>query len=189
MDDYKKYYYDRIGHDLGDYGDISERVELRRKLKCKDFSYFIREIYPELFIPGEAVAYGEVRNEADTRVKMCLDSSARKSDYHKPLGVYPCHGSGGNQYWLLSRDGEIRRDEACVDYAGQDVVLFPCHGSGGNQLWFYEKDSMQVRHSTSGRCMELARDRVRIKMSDCDPTNDAQKWTFQHYNATLAAMH
>lgn len=189
MDDYKKYYYDRIGHDLGDYGNITERVELRKELDCKPFSYFVKEIYPELFIPGEAVAYGEVRNEAEGKIKMCLDSSARKSDYHKPLGVYPCHGSGGNQYWLLSRDGEIRRDEACVDYAGHDVVLFPCHGSGGNQMWIYEKDTMQVRHSTSGRCMELARDRIKIQMSDCNPTKDAQKWTFQHYNATLAAIH
>lgn len=186
MDDYKKYYYDRIGHELGDYGDISERVELRKSLKCKPFSYFVKEIYPELFIPGEAVAYGEVRNEAEGKIKMCLDSSARKSDYHKPLGVYPCHGSGGNQYWLLSRDGEIRRDEACVDYAGHDVILFPCHGSGGNQLWLYEKDTKQVRHSTSGRCMELARGSLKLEMSDCDPTNDAQKWTFQHYNASLA---
>lgn len=189
MDDYKKYYYDRIGHELGDYGDISERVELRKSLNCKPFSYFVKDIYPELFIPGEAVAYGEVRNEAEGKIKMCLDSSARKSDYHKPLGVYPCHGSGGNQYWLLSRDGEIRRDEACVDYAGHDVILFPCHGSGGNQLWLYEKDTKQVRHSTSGRCMELARGSLKLEMSDCDTTNDAQRWTFQHYNASLAVIH
>lgn len=189
MDDYKKYYYDRIGHELGDYGDISERIELRRKLKCKPFSYFVKEIYPELFIPGEAIAYGEVRNEAPGHIKMCLDSSARKTDFQKPLGLYPCHGSGGNQYWLLSRDGEIRRDEACVDYAGKDVVLFPCHGSGGNQLWLYDNETQLVRHSTSGRCMEIAHDRVHIKMSDCDPSNGAQKWTFQHYNATLAAQY
>lgn len=187
MDEYKNYYYDRIGHDLGDYGDISERVELRKRLNCKPFSYFVHEIYPELFIPGEAVAFGEVRNEAGA-IKMCLDSSARKSDFHKPLGVYPCHGSGGNQYWLLSRDGEIRRDEACVDYAGKDVMLFPCHGSGGNQLWLYERDSKLLRHSTSGRCMELAHDRVKIKMSDCDPNVEAQRWMFQHYNASLATL-
>ena len=190
MDDYKRYYYDRIGHELGDYGDISDRLELRKQLQCKPFSYYVKEIYPELFIPGEAVAYGEVRNEQEGHsIKMCLDSSARKSDYHKPLGLYPCHGSGGNQYWLLSRDGEIRRDEACVDYAGRDVVLFPCHGSGGNQLWLYDNETKLVRHGTSGRCMELQRDRIRLKMSDCDLNNDAQKWTFQHYNATLAAQY
>ena len=38
---------------------------------------------------------------------------------------------GGNQYWMLSKTGEIRRDEACLDYAGADVILYPCHGSKG----------------------------------------------------------
>lgn len=35
---------------------------------------------------------------------------------------------------MLSKAGEIRRDEACLDYAGQDVILYPCHGSQGNQV-------------------------------------------------------
>ena len=38
---------------------------------------------------------------------------------------------GGNQYWMLSKTGEIRRDEACLDYAGSEVILYPCHGSKG----------------------------------------------------------
>lgn len=41
---------------------------------------------------------------------------------------------------MLSKEGEIRRDEACLDYAGQDVILYPCHGSKGNQLWFYNHE-------------------------------------------------
>lgn len=35
---------------------------------------------------------------------------------------------------MLSKAGEIRRDEACLDYSGGDVVLYPCHGSKGNQV-------------------------------------------------------
>lgn len=35
---------------------------------------------------------------------------------------------------MLSKTGEIRRDEACLDYSGSDVVLYPCHGSKGNQV-------------------------------------------------------
>lgn len=42
------------------------------------------------------------------------------------------------KYWLLSKEGEIRRDEACLDFAGKDVILYPCHGSKGNQLWLYD---------------------------------------------------
>lgn len=60
MDDYAKYYYQRIGSDKGDFGDISARRKLREDLKCKSFQWYLDNIFPELFIPGDAVAQGEV---------------------------------------------------------------------------------------------------------------------------------
>lgn len=39
---------------------------------------------------------------------------------------------------MYSKNGEIRRDETCLDYSGHDVVLYPCHGAKGNQLWIYD---------------------------------------------------
>ena len=134
LDDYKKYYYDRIGHDLGDFGDVSSRKKLRNQLQCKSFQWFLDEIYPELFIPGDAVASGEARNEWSNQ---CIDSPGEGKDLHKPVGLWPCHSQGYNQYWMLSKQGEIRRDEACLDFAGTDVILYPCHGSKGNQYWQY----------------------------------------------------
>lgn len=45
---------------------------------------------------------------------------------------------------MYSKTGEIRRDETCLDYSGQDVILYPCHGSQGNQLWNYDPDVSQL---------------------------------------------
>ena len=52
LDDYKKYYYNRIGNSLGEFGDISSRIKLRENLGCKSFKWYLDTIFPELFIPG-----------------------------------------------------------------------------------------------------------------------------------------
>ena len=35
MDEYKELFYSRINHKLGNYGDVSARIELRRGLECR----------------------------------------------------------------------------------------------------------------------------------------------------------
>ena len=55
---------------------------------------------------------------------------------------------------MLSKAGEIRRDETCLDYAGQDVILYPCHGSKGNQYWHYNPDVSVVLWRLTACCTE-----------------------------------
>lgn len=181
LDEYAKYYYQRIGNDKGDYGDVSSRKQLREELGCKSFRWYLDNIFPELFIPGEAVASGEVRNMGYGN-RTCLDAPGGKKNLRKPVGLYPCHNQGGNQYWMLSKTGEIRRDEACLDYAGQDVILYPCHGSKGNQYWNYSPSSRLLRHGSSDKCLAINESKQKLIMADCDASVDAQKWLFQNYD-------
>nr|XP_045607215.1 putative polypeptide N-acetylgalactosaminyltransferase 9 isoform X2 [Procambarus clarkii] len=181
LDEYKKYYYERIGYDLGDFGDVSERKKLREGLGCKSFKWYLENVYPELFVPGDAVASGEVRN-LGAGGSTCLDSPARRANLHKAVGLYPCHKQGGNQYWMLSKEGEIRRDEACMDYAGTDVILYPCHGSKGNQYWEYNPETNRITHGSSKKCLAITQDRKKLVMEDCNLSESRQKWKFENYD-------
>lgn len=181
LDDYAKYYYQRIGNNKGDYGDISGRKALRKRLGCQSFKWYLDNVYPELFIPGESVAFGEMRN-LGYGGRTCLDSPARKKDLKKAVGLYPCHNQGGNQYFMLSKTGEIRRDEACLDYAGGDVTLYACHGSKGNQLWTYNAATSQINHGSSGKCLAINESKDKVIMEECDPNRAWQKWHLENYD-------
>lgn len=175
MDEYRNYYYERFNHDLGDFGDVSERKELRKRLNCKSFDWYVKNIYPDLFVPGEALASGEIRSKAKP---MCVDSAVDSQNYHKPVNMWPCHNQGGNQYWMLSKNSEIRRDDGCLDYSGgESVIIYPCHGQKGNQEWHYREDNTLL-HVNTNKCMEVSVDGQKLLMKSCSGI-DRQIWKWK----------
>lgn len=60
MDEFAQYYYFRTGPKPDDYGDISDRVQLREDLQCKSFKWYLKNVYPEQFDPSLTFAQGNV---------------------------------------------------------------------------------------------------------------------------------
>lgn len=71
------------------FGDINERLELRKKLKCKSFKWYLNNVYPEKFIPDEnVIAYGRIKLHSK---QLCLDNLQHDEDKPYNLGLYTCH--------------------------------------------------------------------------------------------------
>lgn len=73
-------------------GDVSERIKLRQRLKCKSFRWYLENIYPESPMPLDYYYLGDVQN-VDTQT--CLDTMGRRTGEN--VGISYCHGLGGNQ--------------------------------------------------------------------------------------------
>lgn len=179
MDDFSKYYFDKTGYNLGEYGDITPRKKLREKLQCKSFDWFLENIYPELFIPGESLAAGQIRSKVENSggKSVCVDAAANRPQDNPKIGVAKCYSGAANQNWFLSKTGEVRRDEGCFDYAGQYAMIYSCHGMQGNQLWSYNMDNT-VQQKSTNLCLTLSKDMTALQMEPCIGT-DHQIWHWE----------
>ncbi|KAF0302364.1 Polypeptide N-acetylgalactosaminyltransferase 5 [Amphibalanus amphitrite] len=158
-------------------GDVSDRQELRNRLQCKSFRWYLENVYPESQMPLDYYYLGEIRN-VDTQ--QCLDTMGRKGG--EPVGAGFCHGLGGNQVFAYTKRGQVMSDDNCLDAASGDspVKMVRCHGMGGNQHWKYDKSTMAIVHLNSGRCLQHSRaDNGRLSLQDCARADSAQKWVMK----------
>lgn len=152
MDEYKEFFYKiNPGVKSADYGDVSERLEFRKKHNCKSFRWYLENIYPESQMPLDYYSVGEIRNKV---TGLCLDSMGRKSG--EKVGMVACHGFGGNQVFSYTKKQALQTDDVCLDVSavGGPVKLFACHGLGGNQVWEYDKETLALKHVNSNQCLD-----------------------------------
>ena len=174
LDEYKENYYNRINHNLGEYGDVSERKALREKLGCKSFKWYVQNVFPTLFVPADSAASGEIK--LGDRGTYCIDSPVHRSTHGKSnVGFTNCHGNGGNQVWFWSLTKEIRRDEGCWDVGPKGLVIQGCHGQRGNQEWEYRDDN-SLYHVVSKKCVTEVN--LKLEMKDCAKLTRHQVWTW-----------
>ena len=144
-------------------------------------------MYPSLFVPGEAVASGEIRNEWSGKCVDSLHVDPRKHDRQKDsaIGVYSCHGTGGNQYWLLSKYGDIRKDKFCLDLdiEGKHINFYDCQQVQGNGIWEYDHKRSSVVHRGSGKCLTINPSKTKLLVDICTMKSPRQKWRFEKYDS------
>ncbi|GJQ83951.1 hypothetical protein Trydic_g8689 [Trypoxylus dichotomus] len=196
MDEYAEFIYKRRPQyrDL-DPGDLSVGREIRERLKCKTFKWFIETIafdlplkYPP--IEPDDFAFGEVRNLAAP--ELCVDSEFKQKD--QTIGLQECmkeSKQNGEQNFTLTWHKDIRPKGRTMCWDVSDygerakVALYPCHGAKGNQYWRYDSDKQWLVHGGNPRCLDCDPGKKALFVSKCDPNSKTQRWRFEHVDLKL----
>ncbi|XP_011703052.1 PREDICTED: polypeptide N-acetylgalactosaminyltransferase 5 isoform X2 [Wasmannia auropunctata] len=176
LDQWKYFYYNiNPGARNVDVGDVSERIKLRVRLKCKSFRWYLENIYPESPMPLDYYYLGDVKN---VETQTCLDTMGRRTGEN--VGISYCHGLGGNQVFAYTKRQQIMSDDMCLDAASPQgpVKIVRCHGMGGNQAWVYNDETKMIKHTNTGYCLSKPHsgDASQPVLAQCDVNNIGQKW-------------
>ncbi|XP_053324253.1 polypeptide N-acetylgalactosaminyltransferase 12 [Spea bombifrons] len=193
MDEYKELYYHRNPHArLEPYGDVTERRQLRQKLQCKDFKWFLENIYPEIHVPEDKPGqFGMLKNKG--MLNYCFDYNPPNENEvtGQKIILYPCHGMGQNQFFEYTSYNEIRyntrQPEGCaaVDPNTDHLTMYLCRENGqsvpDNQKFIFREDG-SLLHQQTQKCVQAEKNtetnHPEPRLRPCADT-DLQKWFFQ----------
>uniref|UniRef100_A0A8C4X9T0 Polypeptide N-acetylgalactosaminyltransferase n=1 Tax=Erpetoichthys calabaricus TaxID=27687 RepID=A0A8C4X9T0_ERPCA len=191
MDDYKSHVYmawnmPMENHGI-DIGDVSERVALRKSLSCKNFQWYLDNVYPEMRTYNNTIYYGELRNSKANH--LCVDQGIK--DNHTAI-LYPCHG-WAPQLCRLTKEGflhvgslgstRLSEDTRCLvdDGANNYPQLLNCEKiSNVRQRSWHFKQNESIANVDSGRCLEVVPSKAGFGFELILQSCTGQKWNIKH---------
>ena len=169
MDDYKKYYYETRPDARGvPFGNIDDRVELRKKLNCTSFDWYLKNVYPTLKTPNPGEERERRRRKMD---KLQAKIEARK---HKRPGPYV---RGRYQIQLAGKSKLCVESENEVTARGSNLILSKCMAIK-RQLWS-ETDKAELRLA-DGLCLDGGDSGSATEpvLGKCHELGSGQEWKY-----------
>lgn len=185
MDEYKEYFYTRepLARFL-DAGDISKQLEIRNRLQCRSFDWFMKNVAYDVFAKYPKLPpnlyWGEVRNLASST---CLDSMGQSPPHL--IGTSHCHGQGVNQLFRLNAEGQLGVGERCVDADSDGIKLVFCKLGFVDGPWEYKEKSKHLYHKNIKKCATLDSYDNSLKLLPCSDEDKSMRWQFNESRPKL----
>lgn len=175
-DEYKEYFYTREPlARFYDPGVMTKQLELKNRLGCKSFDWFMRNVASDVFrdfpkLPKN-LEWGEVRLMGTEK---CLD--ARSTQPPQTVVISACHKLGGNQLFRLNEAGLLSVGERCIDAGKNSITLNYCKLGNVKGPWRLQDNFMF--HKARRLC--LTHDK-HLHLSKCDFESkpDSQQWEWR----------
>ncbi|KAM8980020.1 putative polypeptide N-acetylgalactosaminyltransferase 8 isoform 1-T2 [Sarcophilus harrisii] len=169
-----------------DFGEVSSKIELRKKLKCKSFDWYLKNIYPNLMPLQHIVGYGSMKNSVNKMI--CLDQGNIQGN--TPV-MYICNGFKQQfVYYHLTGElyvgqlhAEIFSNDRCLTDPGEGwkPELVSCQEAilkRMNMYWDF-KQGASITNKYTNRCLEVSK-RSPVSHLLILQRCTGQKWTIQH---------
>ncbi|XP_068103166.1 polypeptide N-acetylgalactosaminyltransferase 5 isoform X2 [Hyperolius riggenbachi] len=186
LDEYKELFYGHGYHllqELPNIGDLTQQKELRKKLQCKSFRWYIDNVYPDLDAPL-ARASGVIMSPA---LGKCL------SLQNATVVLDDCDASKQNQHFNFSWLRLIKQKDLCIAPGEKDkVTVRACDNKNSGIRWLHKslttfQPSLEAHFVLEGiprpTCLEYEPLQNRLRTSACNVNNKLQKWQFEKYIA------
>ncbi|XP_061302193.1 polypeptide N-acetylgalactosaminyltransferase 5 isoform X1 [Pezoporus flaviventris] len=187
LDEYKELFYGHAYHLIlknVDVGDLTQQIQLRKKLQCKSFQWYLENVYPDLEAPL-VKASGLLVNKAMAR---CITVE------NTTLAFEACDVNNKNQKFNYTWLRLIQHGELCIAQAGtvEALGLRHCEGRSRSLAWLHRslaafqpelKDHIISEHLQQLACLEVDPSHKALRVNACDSANLYQKWQFGNYYA------
>lgn len=209
MDDYKKYFYDAYpAAKYVPFGNITERLQLKERLKCKPFQWYLDNVYPDL--KAKIKPYKEDANSVLARKMTKYNASKKLKNIHlNEIESNTSLKTTTNQFIKLTTANDLamqlsdddrmigmlkQETGECLDTLGNrengQLGVYQCYSEESNQLFGFQ---MNGQISNGDLCLALDngthssarfKDFKPVILERCSPFNDNQVG----FNATSLEM-
>ncbi|XP_015795422.1 polypeptide N-acetylgalactosaminyltransferase 13-like isoform X2 [Tetranychus urticae] len=156
---YKMFYYLAFPKTASiDRGNTVWRRSHQQALNCKNFTWYLTNVYPETGFPLYYQSIGQIEH---TPSMLCFDLRT-KINSDKSVTLKPCrlnHRPDSSYYlqiFIYTGNGTIRCDNWCLTGSKEmeKLTLTACDYSQ-SQIWIYSAKKSQLRHKSTNLCAHL----------------------------------
>lgn len=155
---------------------LEQRIELRRKMKCKSFAWFLDNVWQSNFFPTSKRLFGKIKHLGTSK---CIERLPSKV---LGLRLQNCLSKMDQiQSFVVDNSTNLimSNDNNCLDIgsspkAGQEGFFTACIDHK-RQQWKLTK-SKHLLNIASNLCLEFVEKSGKIQLENCNSTN--QQWQF-----------